>query len=104
MCRVTIGGRTSAYVQQVQKLRKVAAKQTATEEVTTNSESDLTPLSDEETTKKGSRKRKVSQGVGLLHYNTSQIKFIMFRLQLNTLFVNGPKSSIVELRKLFENV
>ena len=55
--RVTVGGRTSAYVQQVQNLRKVAATQAANEE-----DSDLTPLSDEETIVKGSRKRKVSQG------------------------------------------
>ena len=57
--RVTVAGRTSAYVQQVQKLRKVAAKQAKDEE------SDLTPLSDEE---KGSRKRKASQGA-LTHYS-----------------------------------
>ncbi len=55
--RVTVGGRTSAYVQQVQKLRKVSAKQAANEE-----EAGLTPLSDEETIEKGSRKRKASQG------------------------------------------
>lgn len=55
--RVTVAGRTSAYVQQVQKLRKVAAKQATDEE-----EADLTPLSDEETIEKGSRKRKASQG------------------------------------------
>jgi hypothetical protein len=61
--RVTVGGRTSAYVQQVQKLRKVAAKQVTMEEATAGDESDLTPLSDEETTKKGTRKRKVSQGI-----------------------------------------
>lgn len=52
-----MGGRTSAYVQQVQNLRKIAAKQAAAEE-----ESDLTPLSDEEPIEKGPRKRKVSQG------------------------------------------
>jgi hypothetical protein len=64
--RVTVGGRTSAYVQQVQKLRKVAARQTVTEEATADEQSDLTPLSDEETVKKGPRKRKVCQG-GLQH-------------------------------------
>jgi len=61
--RVTVGGRTSAYVQQVQKLSKIAAKRTTTEEATIEDDSDLTPLSDAETMKKGSRKRKVSQRV-----------------------------------------
>lgn len=52
-----MGGRTSAYVQELQKLRKVAAKQAENEE-----QADLTPLSDEEIIEKGPRKRKASQG------------------------------------------